>query len=464
MTQRQKTFALFTLLTALVLEIVDLTIVNTALPAIKLSLHSNAEQSQWVVAGYSLSFAILLMAGGRLGDSFGYRRVFLWGVAGFGIASLCCGLAQTADQLVWARMLQGATGALMAPQFMALIQVMFDPIERIGKLAFFGLVGGLASIAGPILGGMLVEADIMDLGWRSVFLINLPVSVTAIVCGLIFLPDARSTRAPGYDLRGMGLFAAAVGAVLWPLIRAAESGWTYASAGLCLLSAPLASAGWRHVGKRERAGRPALFDPEVFSVQSFRIGVCISVIFSAASAGFLLVFAFSLQTEQGFSPFVTGMLHMPYGIGAMLGISVIGRKLLMKYGRWVIFWGALIMAANAFVVLTFIGTLKLNWIAYVPFTMLAGTGMGMVTGSGNTVTLAQVDRAHAGAASSLVKTCQQFGSAGGIALIGSAYFSAAESHVLAPSLLAATAIAMCLVTTALLAGRLPSQIFVVRPV
>ena len=169
MTARQKTLALIVLVTALVLEIVDTTIVNTALPAIRSGIHATAMQGQWIVAGYSLCFALLLMAGGRLGDSHGYARVFVWGVAGFTLASLACALARDGNQLVAARLAQGAIGAIMAPQAMALMQVLFDPLERVARLAMFGLIGGVAAIAGPILGGLLIGQTCLASagGWCS---------------------------------------------------------------------------------------------------------------------------------------------------------------------------------------------------------------------------------------------------------------------------------------------------------
>ena len=295
---RQKSLALVTLIVAVVLEIVDLTIVNTALPAIKADVGANAEAAQWIVAGYALSFALLLMTGGRLGDSYGYRRMFLLGVAGFTASSVACGIAGNAEQLVAARLMQGATGAMMAPQFMALMQVLFSPLERVSKLALFGLIGGLASIAGPVLGGVLIKANLFDLGWRLVFLINLPVGIFAILTGLKFLPETRSSHPSGVDIPGMLLFGGAVLGLLWPLTRV-EAGWGILE-GLCLAAVlPLAFAGWRHVAGRVRAARPALFDPALMAIRPFRIGLGISVAFAAANAGFLLTFAFALQAERG---------------------------------------------------------------------------------------------------------------------------------------------------------------------
>ena len=459
MTPHQKTLALLTLIVALVLEIVDLTIVNTALPAIKADVGADAEASQWIIAGYSLSFALLLMAGGRLGDSFGYRRMFLIGVAGFTLASAACGLAADANQLVAARLLQGATGAIMAPQFMALLQVLFEPLERISKLAMFGLIGGLAAIIGPIIGGVLIEADVFGLGWRIIFLINLPIGLLAIVSGWLFLPETRSARPAGYDLTGMALFGAAVVAALWPLMRATEADWGWLEAASLAAVVPLCLVGWRHVRSRVAMVRAALFDPELFAIRTFSLGLVISVGFAAANAGFLLVFAFALQSERGQSPLVTGLLHMPFGFGVMFGIGFLGRHFLPRFGRWILVTGALVMAAASAAVLAGIGVLALSWLALTPLLMLAGVGMGLLSGCISPVTVAQVDRDDAGAASALLKTSQQLGSALGVACAGSIYFAFAASGRMPPSLAASFAIAAMLLVCAVLSARLPSAIF-----
>ena len=464
MTRRQQSLALLVLVVALVLEIVDMTIVNIALPAIKAGIGADAVHAQWVVAGYSLSFALLLMAGGRLGDSYGYRRMLVWGVAGFTLASAACGLAQTGPQLVAGRLLQGVTGALMAPQSMALLQVIFTPLERVAKMAMFGLIGGLAAIAGPILGGLLIDADVMGLGWRLLFLINVPVGLFTIVAAMRFLPPTRSGLHAGYDLGGTAWFGAAVAALVWPLI-----GSEGASAGhgaelwLVLAAVPLSWAGWHHVARRTRLGLPALFDPAILKVRPFRLGLIMATAFAAANGGFLLVFAFALQAERGQSPLMAGLLHMPFGLGAMIGIGVLSRKLLPRLGRTLPFLGALLMAVATVLVL---GGISLGWplVTLAPSMVLAGLGMGMTMGCIGPIAFAQIDRGHAGSASGLMKTCQQLGSALGVALIGSAYFAWSARLGYAPSAFAALLVAMLLLACAGLALRLPAVIFDPPPV
>jgi EmrB/QacA subfamily drug resistance transporter len=457
-TPRQKNLALITMIVAVVLEIVDLTIINTALPAIKADFGAGAEAVQWIVAGYSLSFALLLMTGGRLGDSYGYRKMFLLGVTGFTLASLGCGLAESANQLVFARLMQGATGAIMAPQFMALMQVLFDPLERVSKLALFGLIGGISSIVGPILGGLLIEANLFDLGWRLVFLINLPVGLMAIVSGWFFLPETKSAHPSGFDLTGTVLFGLAVLGLLWPLTRV-EAGWRWAEWSCLIVALPLIIIGWRHVARRVAARLPALFDPSLFRVTTFRLGLGIAVAFAAANSGFLLTFAFALQTERGQTPLMTGLLHMPFGFGAMIGIAVLGRNFLPRYGKWVLGIGGLVMAASALLLLAGISLWRLDWIALVPLLVICGTGMGTLSGCINPVAVSSVERNHAGAASALLKTAQQVGAALGVALAGSIYFAWTFTQIAAPSIATVGAVAVLLVVCTILAMMLPADIF-----
>jgi EmrB/QacA subfamily drug resistance transporter len=459
MTPRQKSAAVLALVVALVLEIVDLTIVNTALPAIKADFGAGGQASSWIVAGYSLAFALLLLTGGRMGDSFGYRRMFLFGVAGFTTASVLCGLSQSAGQLVAARLLQGATGAMMGPQFMALMQVLYTPLERIGKLALFGVIGGLASIVGPVIGGLLIAANPLGLGWRLIFLINLPVGLLAMGLGLAYLPHTRSSRPAGFDFRGTALFGLAVAALLWPLMRGPGERQNLASFAMLAAILPLGWLGWRHVRQRVAEGRAALFDPSLFSIVSFRLGLAVVIAFAAANAGFLLCFAFALQNERGQTPLATGLLHMPFGLGAMLGIAVVSRRLLPRLEKWVLICGVGIMVLCTSFVLLGIGELGLSWWALAPGLVGAGLGMGMISGGLTPLTVAQVDRDHAGAASGLLKTCQQAGSALGVALVGGVYFAAAGKAGHPGSTAALAALVPLLLLAAGFALRLPRAIF-----
>lgn len=455
MTARQKSLAFFTLVVALVLEIVDITIVNTALPVIQREFGGGAAQAQWIVAGYSLSFAILLILGGRLGDLYGCRAMFLAGVSGFTVASLACGLAADPDQLIAARILQGAAGAIMAPQVLALMQVLYDPVERIGRLAWFGIIGGLAAIAGPILGGLLIAADIFGAGWRIIFLINGPIGLAAVIAALRLLPELEREGSRRIDVAGTLTFGAALAALLYPLVRGERLEWQWHSGASLALAALLAWSGWRLLKRRAARGSAVIFNPALMSNPTFRQGLGVALAFSAANTGFLFILAYGLQRDLGYSALETGLIHMPFAAGAMFGIGFIGRRFLARAGKRILVAGALLMAVACSAVFGWMiaGDLALAWL--MPGLIAGGIGMGMLSGPIPPVTVAKVDRADAGAASGILKTIQQMGAATGVAVVGSCYFAFGPQGLVA----ALVAVDVLLVACALLAMALPRNIF-----
>lgn len=457
--ERRRSLAFFTLIIALVLEIVDMTIVNTALPSIQRSFSGSAAQAQWVVAGYSLSFAVLLILGGRLGDLFGYRAMFLLGVAGFTLASFLCGAAANADQLVAARLFQGVSGAIMAPQVLSLIQILYAPVERIGRLAWFGVIGGLSAIAGPILGGMLIALDLFGLGWRTVFLINVPIGLAAVAAALWLLPQTERHREGGLDFRGTLAFGGALAALLFPLVRGDQGGWG-GDAWLCLAaSLGLAVIGWFGLQRRAARGRATLFDPALLANRPFRHGLEVALGFAAANTGFLFIFALALQQRRGLDPFEAGLVHIPFSVGVMFGISFIGRRYLVRAGRKLLLGGiALLLLSCTSVLGALAADPAVSLAPLVPLLVAAGVGMGMVSGPMGPVVLARVERRHAGAASGLLKTVQQTGAAIGVAMLGSAYFAPGRGS--AAGIYAGLLLdAVLLVVSAACVLRLPRELF-----
>lgn len=458
----RRTAAFATVLTAFVLEVADATIVNTALPPIREGLRASESAIQWIAAAYFLSLGSLLLIGGRLGDIFGYRRIFLYGVAAFVVASCFCGLARNAEELVAARLLQGAAGAIMAPQVMAVVQVLYNPLERVSRLAWFGVIGGLAAILGPIVGGLLIEADIFGLGWRMIFLINLPIGAISLAAAWRFIPSMRSSAAIRIDYLGTAQFGLAFGLLLLALIEGPDLGWPLWCFASLAASGLLFVLGWKHARRRQAKVGSAVIAPELFHLRTFFWGLAAVIAFSAGSAGFLLIFAISLQQGLGLSALDTALRHIPFGLGVMGGISLIGRRYLPVFGRWLLVAGALIMGVA--------GSLALYRIAngfgsdhvLTAILLLAGVGMGMLAGPLPPVIVADVDRAQAGSASALLKTAQQLGGAIGIALIGAAYFSAAGGDAAArlaglyPGMMT---FAMALLFALVFALRLPSDIF-----
>jgi len=459
MTPRQKSLAFFTLIVALVLEIVDMTIVNTALPSIQRDFGGNAAQAQWVVAGYSMSFAVLLILGGRLGDLYGYRRMFLAGVGGFTLASIACGLANSSQQLIIARILQGAAGAIMAPQVLALMQILFDPIERIARLAWFGIIGGIAAIAGPIIGGLLIAANLFASPWRSVFLINGPIGLAAIIAGLLLLPGSAEHKHGKLDYKGTVLFGAALAALLYPLIRGDRLIWHWQSIASLGFSVIAAYSGWKSLNRRSQAGQSVVFDPGLMRIPTFGRGLAVAICFSAANTGFLFIFAYSLQRELGFTPFQTGLIHLPFGLGVMFGMGFVGRRYLARLGKFVLIAGTLVLILSCGWVLFWVAEGHHLLAALMPALVTGGIGMGMLSGPIAPVTVARVDRTHAGAASGILKTVLQLGSALGVGLAGSAYFAFGSHGIFA----ALAVIETLLIASTIMAMLLPKEIFPERP-
>lgn len=456
LSDRRKSLAFFTLVIALVLEIVDLTIVNTALPSIQAGFGGSSATMQWVVAGYALAFSLLLILGARMGDVFGSRKMFLLGVAGFGIASIACGLAQSGGQLVAARVLQGAFGAVMAPQVLSMMQLLYTPVERIARLSWFGIIGGVSALAGPILGGLLMAANLGGLGWRVVFLINGPISLGALIAGVLLLPNAPRQPGARIDVIGASMFGVGIAALLFPLMRGERAGVGVSDAAILLSGTSCLTLAWISLKARAGGGRPIIFDPALMNNRSFRLGIAVLLVFSAANTGFLFTFAYALQRLAHRTPLETGLIHIPFTAGVMIGMGIIGRHLAVRAEKWILVTGALTLALFGSASLAWIqaGTLPL-W-ALLPMLVLAGAGMGMCSGPATPIALAQVERSQAGSASGIVKTVQQIGGAFGIALIGGAFFAYRNEWTLVPAIAAFMAL---LLLCAALAWSLPKRIF-----
>jgi EmrB/QacA subfamily drug resistance transporter len=466
--ERQRARAFFTVLTAVVLEVADTTIVNTALPAIRDGLGASAAAMQWIVAGYLLTLGSLLLLGGRLGDAFGHRRLFLGGVAGFVAASALCGLAPTPSVLVLARVLQGAAGAMMGPQTMAIVQLLYTPLERVRRLAFFGMIIGLAAILGPILGGFLIELNLFGLGWRLIFLINLPVGLFALVMGRLTLPRTGEEhafargRGLSIDLLGAALFAAGFGLILLALIQAHEDLDTGCAAAILVGGIAAVSLAVRRAILRRAAGLPAMIEPSLFALPTFRWGVIAAMAFNSGAVGFLMIFAVALQQGLALSPLQTALIHIPFGFGVMVAVGLLVPRLLPRLGRVLPMAGGVLMALGIAGSLALMGASVAGGPLLVTTLALAGVGFGTLSGPLGPIVVSDVPRTHAGTASATMRTAQQLGGALGIALVGSAYFAAgghdaaARLAGLAPGGLMVSAL---LCVSVLAVSRLPATLF-----
>ncbi|MCB2065027.1 MAG: MFS transporter [Erythrobacter sp.] len=461
LSEGKRTAAFFTVLIAVVLEVVDSTIVNTALPVIRQSLDASPAEMQWIVAGYLLLLGSLLLLGGRLGDALGHSRMFLAGVAAFVVASVLCGLARNPEELIAARMLQGAAGAIMAPQSMAVVQLLYSPLERVKQLAYFGLVLGLAAILGPILGGALIDLDVLGLGWPVIFLINLPIGLLALVLGWFVLPTAEDKAELRVDPLGALVFSLGLGGVLYALIEGNEKGWTLNLGALLVLAVALLAWGWWRARRREAAHLPTIIRPTLFAIPTFCWATTASFAFAAASIGFLLVFAVALQSGLGLSPLDTALVHIPFGIGVMVAVGVFVPRLLPRLGKLVPLAGGLLMLAGAVASMLLIAGGDGGNAPLLVILAFTGVGMGLLNGPLGPIVVADVSREHAGTASATFRTAQQIGGAAGIALVGGAYFAraAATGTPLAGMLPAAVVVAVLLAVTVACVWMLPRRLF-----
>jgi MFS family permease len=253
---RQRWAAMVTILIAQFMNLIDVTIVNVALPSIQAGMGASESQIEWIVAGYILVFALGLLPMGRYGDIVGRKRLFLYGVAGFTSASVLCGMAQGVGTLVAARLLQGAAGAVMMPQVMAIAQNLFAPGQRAGAFALFGLTAGLATVTGPVLGGTLITADLWGMTWRPIFLINLPVGVICLIAGARLIPDLPGDSRLRNDWGGIAIAGAAMLALIFPLVEGRAFGWPLWCFALMAASLPLFVGFYLWEQRQARLGRP----------------------------------------------------------------------------------------------------------------------------------------------------------------------------------------------------------------
>ncbi|HEX9537762.1 MAG TPA: MFS transporter [Streptosporangiaceae bacterium] len=420
---RRRWLTLAVLLLAAFMNLLDISIVNIAIPSIQRDLHASYADIQWALAGYTLAYALVLITGGRLGDTFGRKRLFLIGVTGFTIMSALCGAAQSPGMLIASRVLQGAMGAIMIPQVLSVIQVIFPPGERIKALAGFGVTAGLGTVSGPLLGGLLTEHSLLGLGWRSIFLINVPIGIFAVAAAAVLVRESRAPRPPRLDPVGVALISAALLLLLYPLVQGRQFGWPTWTFVSMAASAPVFAlfVAYERV-KTRRDGSP-LVQLSLFSQRSFSVGMAIAVTFFLGITSFALILTLFLQTGLGFTPLHAGLTFLPFSGGVLLASGAAAR-LAPRFGRGVTMTGALVMAAGMAGLIATVhhyGAAVTTW-EMVPALVVAGLGMGSVLAPLADILLAGVPHQHAGSASGLLNTGFQVGASIGIAVIGVIFF------------------------------------------
>jgi EmrB/QacA subfamily drug resistance transporter len=422
---RRTWMAFAVLILGISMALLDTTIVNVALPTIKTSLSADEATLSWIISGYALAYGLALIPAGRIGDRLGHKWVFIVGLAGFTLASLAAGLSNDTATLIVARVVQGLFGGIFFPPVTALIQLMFPGRVRGRAFAIFGAALGVSSALGPLVGGLLIQALGDTNGWRSIFFVNLPFGVIAVVAAFLLLPGGAEARGKsGVDFFGFVLLAGALVAILVPLIQGQEDGWplwTYLSiaGGIVLV---LLFAFWEL--SVVRRGKEPLVPPHLFSHPSFTFGVVLALVYFAAFTSIFFTISILWQTGLGHTALESGLVSIPFAIGNIVGASQSDR-LAERLGRNVLSIGTGLVSiglASLWIVLLRVAPGDLtNWDLLGPL-LIAGFGSGLFIAPNAQFIVATVDRTEAGAASGVIGTAQRIGAAIGIAVIGSVLF------------------------------------------
>ncbi|MEV5382693.1 MFS transporter [Streptomyces sp. NPDC052721] len=451
---------LFTVLLAAALPLVDFFIVNVALPAIGADLAAGESVLELVVAGYGVAYAVLLVLGGRLGDLFGRRRLFLAGMAAFGLTSLACGLAPGAWSLVAARVAQGASAAAMLPQVLATIQSATSGARRAKAMSLYGATAGLSMVAGQILGGVLVAADVAGTGWRAVFLVNVPVVVLGLVLAARFVPETRSQHPEPVDVPGTVLLAVSLLTLLAPLTEGRAAGWPLWT-WLSLAAFPFAAGAFWVVERRaDRSGRTPLVPPSLFRVPSMRRGLELMVPFSIGFSGFMFVIALALQQGAGLGPVPAGLALAPMAVAFLL-VSLAGPRLIARFGTRVVTAGSVLQGVGVLLIVlaAWRDWPRLDVVSLLPGAAVAGAGQALQLPNIMRLVMSEVPPARAGVGSGVMVTTQQSALALGVATLGTLFLTLVPHLGMRDALVSTLLVQLGgIVLTGLLSLRLPRTV------
>ncbi|MEU0076179.1 MFS transporter [Streptomyces sp. NPDC006332] len=411
------------------MSLLDVTIVAVALPSMQRDLHASAPAIQWVVSGYALAFALVLVTAGRVGDAIGRRRIFLLALTAFVVCSAAAGAAPTIELLVVARLAQGLAAGCLAPQNSALIQQMFRGAERGRAFGLFGATVGVSSAVGPVVGGLILMLAGGPQGWRWIFYVNIPVGALALGLGLRLLPRLAPGRRERLDLPGVALLGCGVLSLMLPLVLAESGGvrrlWWLFLVGAALL---FAFARWeRRVAAR--GGQP-LLDPELATAtRGYAAGAAIATLYFVGFSGVWLVFALYFQNGEGYSPLRSGLAVTPFALGSALAALVAGR-LVERLGRLLTVCGlaAVVLGLGGAVLSLGLAPAGLAvWLA-APALFVGGLGSGCVISPNVTMTLRDVPVRMAGAAGGALQTGQRLGGAVGTAALPGLFYVVLGAH------------------------------------
>lgn len=413
--------ALAVLLMGAFLSPLDFFIVNVALPAMQQGLHANSAELQFIVTGYGAAYAVFVVTGGRLGDIYGRKRVFITGMCLFTLTSAACAIATNAEVLIAARILQGLAAAMLAPQVLSSIRVIFPATEQPKAMGLFGATFGLASIAGQLCGGMLLEWQPLGLTWETVFLINIPIGLVAIVLALIFIPENRPEKRPKLDIPGMILISITLFLFIYPLIKGREAGWPL-WVFICMAMSVLVGLWFIRTEKRVTAeGKDPLIYLKLFKDKKFVTGLTVIFLFNN-TASFFMIYPVYLQSGFHWTVLAAGLAVLPYAAGFFIG-PLLSAVLSKSYKDHVLTIGLSLLSSG------FILSAVVLWYHPLPGGLLygallcAGVGHGIVMPVVVRLVLADTPIATAGLAAGIVSTAIQLGSALGVAIIGTLFFS-----------------------------------------
>jgi EmrB/QacA subfamily drug resistance transporter len=412
------------------MDLLDSTIVNVAAPSISRDLHAGTSQLQWIIGGYALTFAIGLIAGARLGDIYGRRRLFVIGSLAFVAASAACGFAVNPAMLITCRLAQGLAAAVLIPQGLGILRSVFAPKDLGAAFAFFGPVIGLSAMLGPIIGGVLVDANAFGTAWRAIFFINLPLGLAAAIGAARIMPESNVADAPKLDVVGTLLAAAAMGALVYPLIQGRTYGWPVWTYLMMVAGAALfvALVGWTR--RATRTGRSPLVESSVFAHRSYSAGLAGIVVFFAGMSGTVLVLGLFLQFGEHFSAIHAGLTLAPFALGSAIGATLGAALLAPRIGRTTLHIAIVILGGGVWWLYETVqahGLHTSTWDA-VPAELVFGIGLGMLVSPLFDFVLASVTDAETGSASGVLNALQQLAGAVGVAVIGTIFFSAVGRH------------------------------------
>ncbi len=405
------------------MALLDTTIVNVALPSIRTGLHASSASLEWIVSGYALAYGLALVPGGRAGDRFGHKRLFLVGLTVFTLASVACGISQSAGQIVAARIVQGLGAGLFFPAISATIQHSFTGPARSKAFGVLGAVIGVSTAMGPLLGGLIIAGAGTDNGWRWVFLVNLFIGAVAIPMAAWRLPSVASRTRRGFDPVGIVLLTGGLLLLLIPLTEGQPDGWptwTWVSFG-CSAVAFIALGYWEL--RVDRSGGDSLLKPGLLRQTSFSAGAIFAIVFFGGFSSIFFTLSILWQEGLAHSALITGLVIAPYSVGTLMTASN-SHKLSARLGRMVLVTGcALLIAGLAMTILVIHLTAPdVNGWALIGPLLLAGFGTGMTIAPNQDFVLATVPREEAGTAAGILGTSQRVGTAIGIAVIGTVLF------------------------------------------